>query len=417
MACLQPVRGTHDILPKEFRLHRFIGDLAASTAERFGFEEIATPIFEFSEVFERTLGDTSDIVTKEMYTFQDKSGESLTLRPEGTAGVSRMIISNGLTQKLPLKYFYRGPMFRYERPQKGRYRQFHQIGVELLGISQPQADVEVIALANMLLKALKLSGNITLEINTLGNVVSRNHYRKVLVDFFNDHRADLSEDSILRLDKNPLRILDSKDPGDRKLVERAPNFNKYLDSESEIFFASVCRKLDALSISYHVNERLVRGLDYYGHTAFEFKTDALGAQGTVLAGGRYDGLIAQMGGQETPGVGWAAGLERLSLLIKKEPTRKRPIAIIPVATEQHDLAISIANRMREEGYNIELAYQGNLTKRLKRANRLSCRAAVILGGDELERGKVAIRDLDSGGQMEAEIEALSSSLSRFNSDY
>ena len=417
MACLQPVRGTHDILPEEFRLHRFIGDLAASIAERFGFEEIETPVFEFSEVFERTLGDTSDIVTKEMYTFQDKGGESLTLRPEGTAGVSRMFISNGLTQKLPLKYFYRGPMFRYERPQKGRYRQFHQIGVELLGVSQPQADVEVIALANMLLEALKLSGNITLEINTLGNSQSRNHYRKVLVDYFNDHREDLSEESILRLDKNPLRILDSKDPGDRKLVEGAPNFNKYLDAESEAFFATVCRKLEDLSISYRVNERLVRGLDYYGHTAFEFTTDALGAQGTILAGGRYDGLIAQMGGPDTPGVGWAAGLERLSLLIKNEPARKRPIAIIPVAEEQHDLAMSIAHRMRGEGYNIELAYQGNLSKRLKRANRLSCHAAVILGGDELERGKVGIRNFDTGEQIEAELDALSLSLCKFLSDY
>jgi len=417
MAGLQPVRGTHDILPEEFRLHRFVGDTAASISERFGFEEIGTPIFEFSEVFERTLGDTSDIVSKEMYTFEDKGGESITLRPEGTAGVSRMFISNGLNQKLPLKYFYRGPMFRYERPQKGRYRQFHQIGVELLGVSQPQADVEVISLANMLLEALDISGNVTLEINTLGNGKSRYHYREVLVDYFNDYREDLSEDSILRLEKNPLRILDSKDPADRKLVKKAPKFNQYLDAESEDFFSSVCRKLDGLSISYRVNERLVRGLDYYAHTAFEFTTDALGAQGTVLAGGRYDGLIAQMGGPETPGVGWAAGLERLSLLIKKEPTPKRPIAIIPVATEQHDLAISIAHQMRGEGYNIELAYQGNLSKRLKRANRLSCRAAVILGGDELERGKVGIRDFDTGDQMEAELDALSSCLSQFYSDY
>jgi len=236
MAGLQPVRGTHDILPEEFRLHRFVGDTAASISERFGFEEIGTPIFEFSEVFERTLGDTSDIVSKEMYTFEDKGGESITLRPEGTAGVSRMFISNGLNQKLPLKYFYRGPMFRYERPQKGRYRQFHQIGVELLGVSQPQADVEVISLANMLLEALEISGNVTLEINTLGNSESRYHYREVLVDYFNDYREDLSEDSILRLEKNPLRILDSKDPADRKLVEKAPKFNQYLDAESEDFF-------------------------------------------------------------------------------------------------------------------------------------------------------------------------------------
>jgi len=277
MAGLQPVRGTHDILPEEFRLHRLVGDTAAGIAARYGFEEIATPIFEFSEVFKRTLGDTSDIVTKEMYSFEDKGGDQVTLRPEGTAGVARMLISGGLSQNLPLKYFYRGPMFRYERPQKGRYRQFHQIGVELLGVPEPQGDIDIIALGASVLEALGLSGNITLELNTLGNQESRAAYRDALVAYFQDHLDALSEDSRMRLEKNPLRILDSKDKGDRALIEDTPEFAAYLDAESQDFFGAVCDGLNALSIGYTLNQRLVRGLDYYCHTAFEFTTDALGA--------------------------------------------------------------------------------------------------------------------------------------------
>jgi len=413
MAGLQPVRGTHDILPEEFRLHRLVGDTAAGIAARYGFEEIATPIFEFSEVFKRTLGDTSDIVTKEMYSFEDKGGDQVTLRPEGTAGVARMLISGGLSQNLPLKYFYRGPMFRYERPQKGRYRQFHQIGVELLGVPEPQGDIDIIALGASVLEALGLSGNITLELNTLGNQESRAAYRDALVAYFQDHLDALSEDSRMRLEKNPLRILDSKDKGDRALIEDAPEFAAYLDAESQDFFGAVCDGLNALSIGYTLNQRLVRGLDYYCHTAFEFTTDALGAQGTVLAGGRYDGLVGQMGGPETPGVGWAAGIERLGMLVENQPDVTRPIAIIPVAREQDDVAALTAHRLRRDGFTVELAYRGNMSRRLKRANRLSARAAVILGGDELERGVACIRDLDSGDQVEAPLDALSDNLNRY----
>ncbi len=413
MAGLQPVRGTHDILPEEFRLHRLVGDTAAGIAARYGFEEIATPIFEFSEVFKRTLGDTSDIVTKEMYSFEDKGGDQVTLRPEGTAGVARMLISGGLSQNLPLKYFYRGPMFRYERPQKGRYRQFHQIGVELLGVPEPQGDIDIIALGASVLEALGLSGNITLELNTLGNQESRAAYREALVAYFQDHLDALSEDSRMRLEKNPLRILDSKDKGDRALIEDAPEFAAYLDAESQDFFGAVCDGLNALSIGYTLNQRLVRGLDYYCHTAFEFTTDALGAQGTVLAGGRYDGLVGQMGGPETPGVGWAAGIERLGMLVENQPDVTRPIAIIPVAREQDDVAALTAHRLRRDGFTVELAYRGNMSRRLKRANRLSARAAVILGGDELERGVACIRDLDSGDQVEAPLDALSDNLNRY----
>ena len=326
MAKLQPVRGTHDLLPDQALAFRRVVDAARMVAGRYGYREMATPIFEFSEVFKRTLGDTSDIVTKEMYTFTDRSGAEVTLRPEGTAGVARAVISGGLAQHMPLKYFYAGPMFRYERPQKGRLRQFHQIGVELLGVAEPIGDVEIIALGAAILDELGVAERTTLELNTLGNTESREAYRGVLVDYFEARRDELSEDSLSRLTRNPLRILDSKDPGDRAVVAEAPLLGDSLDALSADFSASVQAGLDRLGIVYDLNPRLVRGLDYYCHTAFEFTTDSLGAQGAVIAGGRYDGLVGQMGGPETPGIGWAGGIERLSMLAGEPPPPPRPIA-------------------------------------------------------------------------------------------
>ncbi|HEY9549341.1 MAG TPA: histidine--tRNA ligase, partial [Kiloniellaceae bacterium] len=314
MSSLQPVRGTRDILPDEMRRHRAVVETARAVAARYGYHEMATPVFEFTEVFKRTLGETSDVVTKEMYTFAIGEGEQVTRRPEATAGVARALISGGLTQSLPLKVFYNGPMFRHERPQKGRYRQFHQIDVELLGVAEPLADVEIIALGADILAALGLGQHTTLELNTLGDPESRKAYRAALVDYFSAYRDELSDDSRDRLTRNPLRILDSKDKGDRKLIEQAPLFGDYLNQQSRDFFAGVLAGLDLLGISYTLNDRLVRGLDYYTHTAFEFTTTALGAQGTVLAGGRYDGLVETMGGPSVPGIGWAAGVERLALL-------------------------------------------------------------------------------------------------------
>jgi histidyl-tRNA synthetase len=413
MSGLQPVRGTRDILPEERRAHRHIEETGRVVAERFGYEEIATPIFEFSDVFRRTLGDTSDIVTKEMYSFTDKGGDEITLRPEGTAGVARMLIAGGLAQNLPLKYFYQGPMFRYERPQKGRFRQFHQIGVELLGVGEPQGDVEIIALGATLLDAIGVADDTTLELNTLGNTVSRTAYRDILVAFLSDHRADLSDDSQARLERNPLRILDSKNEGDRLIVAGAPDFTDSLDEESVEFFAAVKQGLEALGIGYTLNSRLVRGLDYYCHTAFEFTTQALGAQGTVLAGGRYDGLVGQMGGPETPGVGWAAGIERLALLADTTPKAPRPVAVIPVSSELAGQAMILAIDLRRAGYVVELAFRGNMSKRLKRANRLNASAAVILGPDEVARGTATIRDLDSGDQSEAALGSLSEHLTAY----
>ena len=332
MSKLQPVRGTHDLLPDRARAFRRVADAARTVAGRYGYHEMATPIFEFSEVFKRTLGDTSDIVTKEMYTFTDRSGAEVTLRPEGTAGVARAVISGGLAQRMPLKYFYAGPMFRYERPQKGRLRQFHQIGVELLGVGEPIGDVEVIALGAAILEELGVAGQTRLELNTLGNTGSREAYRGVLVDYLEARRDELSEDSISRLARNPLRILDSKNPGDRTVVAEAPLLADSLDAESADFFASVRAGLDRLGIAYTLNPRLVRGLDYYCHTAFEFTTDALGAQGAVIAGGRYDGLVAQMGGPQTAGIGWAGGIERLSMLADEPEPPPRPIALVPVGS-------------------------------------------------------------------------------------
>ncbi|MBC7953743.1 MAG: histidine--tRNA ligase, partial [Rhodospirillaceae bacterium] len=330
MSSLQPVRGTHDLLPEDTRRHRFVEETAFGVVRRYGYGEIVTPIFEFTEVFSRTLGETSDVVTKEMYTFADRSGDSLTLRPEGTAGVARAFISGGLSQNLPLKLFYRGPMFRHERPQKGRLRQFHQVGVELLGVEGPQADIEVVSMAWRMLQALGLGDKVQLEINTLGDAESRVAYRDALVAYLTPYKDKLSEDSRARLDKNPMRVLDSKDEGDKAIVAAAPLIQDALTPAAQEFFAQVTSGLTALGVPFVVNPKLVRGLDYYCHTAFEFTTTALGAQGTVLAGGRYDGLIGQMGGPATPGIGWAAGIERLSMLVENAPETERPVAIIPM---------------------------------------------------------------------------------------
>ena len=314
MPKLQPVRGTRDLIDDDARAHLHVVDTARATAARFGYGPIVTPSFEFTDVFQRTLGETSDIVTKEMYTFEDKGGDSLTLRPEGTAGIVRAVLSGGLQNELPLKWYYAGPMFRHERPQKGRLRQFHQIGVELIGVSEPIADVEVIALAAATLDALGVLSATTLELNTLGDNESRAAYRGALVAYLEGFRDRLSEDSQQRLDRNPLRILDSKNTNDKAIVADAPSFADHLTPAAQAFFDAVRSGLEDLGIAYQINPRLVRGLDYYCHTAFEFTTDQLGAQGTVLAGGRYDGLMEMMGGQPTPGVGWAAGIERLSML-------------------------------------------------------------------------------------------------------
>ncbi len=413
MPTLRPVRGTHDLLPEDNRRHRRVIETFRDIAERFAFGEIATPIFEFAEVFKRTLGETSDVVTKEMYSFEDRGGDLITLRPEYTAGIARAFISGGLQQQLPLKFYGHGPMFRYERPQKGRLRQFHQLDAEILGVAEPLADIEVIALGATLLEALGVLDVTELELNTLGDPESRDAHRAALVDYFEGHRDALSEDSLLRLDRNPLRILDSKDEGDRAVVVGAPLMGDYLNVASADMFGAVRAGLDRLGIAYRLNPRLVRGLDYYTHTAFEFTTRELGAQGAVIAGGRYDGLIEAMGGPPTPGIGWAAGIERLALLLAEPPAAPRPIAVIPVDAGAEDETLELTHRLRKAGFTVDLGYRGNVSRRMKRANRLHARAALLLGDDERARGAVTLRDLDSGEQVEVPLAELEDRLAPY----
>jgi histidyl-tRNA synthetase len=410
---LQPVRGTHDLLPDEMRRYRHVVDTARAAAECAGYLEIETPIFEFSEVFKRTLGDTSDIVTKEMYTFTDRGGETITLRPEGTASVARAFISEGLAQHVPLKYFYSGPMFRYERPQKGRLRQFHQTGVELLGVADPLGDVEIIAVGVDFLRRIGVWDRCYLELNSLGDAESRKTYRDVLVSYLSGHKDKLSKESVERLERNPMRILDSKDEADKQIVANAPVYSEHLNQASKDFFSRVLEGLEAIGIPHAVNPRLVRGLDYYCHTCFEIISNDLGAQGTVMGGGRYDGLVGIMGGPETPGVGWASGVERCMMLLKNEMQARRPIALVPIGEEAERQALILANRIRAAGLSADLGYSGNMSKRMKRANKVNARVAVILGEDELAKNVAAVRDLDSGEQREVALDTLIESLARY----
>ncbi len=412
---LQPVRGTHDLLSEECRKFRFIIEQAFTVAKRYGYGEIATPVFEFSDVFHRTLGDTSDVVTKETYSFTDRGGEQLTLRPEFTASVARAFISNALQDQLPLKFFCAGPAFRYERPQKGRQRQFHQIDVELLGVAEPLGDIEIIALAWRILGALGLSDKVKLELNTLGDRESRANYRSSLITFLRNHAAGLSEDSRARLERNPLRILDSKDEGDRSIIAGAPRMADHMTQAAQDYFMAVTDGLSALDIQFTLNERLVRGLDYYNHTVFEFTTDMLGAQGTVLGGGRYDGLIELMGGPPTPGIGFAAGMERLAALVDfafhpEFTPLPRPIAIIPLGTEAEKAALVLAETLRAQGFYIDLGYKGNLKNRMKKADKAHAMLALILGETELVKGVVVVKNLDTGTQEEISHAALADKL-------
>jgi histidyl-tRNA synthetase len=398
LSALQPARGTHDLIGEEQRRFHRVAEVARVVAATYGFDEWQTPIFEDTRVFSRTLGETSDVVTKEMYSFDDRGGDSVTLRPEGTAGVCRALVSNGLTQSLPQKVFYAGPMFRYERPQKGRYRQFHQIGTELIGPAEPLADAEVIACGWDILKGLKVADDTVLELNTLGDKDSRDAYRTALVAYFTDHQAALSQDSLNRLDRNPMRILDSKDEADRRIVADAPTIGPYLTDSARAFYDKLREHLVRFRVPFVENPRIVRGLDYYGHTAFEFVTSKLGAQGTVMAGGRYDGLVAEMGGPPTPAVGWAAGIERLSMLMDAAPPAPTPVAVIPIGDTAEAMAIEVLQSLRANGIRAEMAYRGNVKRRMERANRTGARAAVILGDDDIANGVAQVKDLTTGTQ-------------------
>lgn len=393
---LQPIRGTRDLTGDELKTFLHIIATARNVANLYGFSEIETPIFESTEVFSRTLGDTSDIVTKEMYTFVDKSGDSLTLRPEGTAGVARSLISQSLFRDLPVKYFYQGPMFRHERPQKGRYRQFYQLGVELVGVASPVADAEVISMGWTLLEKLGVTEQVQLELNSIGDTASRNHYRQILKDYFQACFTQLSPESQQRIDKNPMRILDSKSEQDREWIQKAPQMQDSLNTESKEFYARLCELLTTLKIPFKQNQKLVRGLDYYCHTVFEFTTTALGAQNALLSGGRYDGLIEMMGGPATAGVGWGAGIDRLALLSALPKEASQMIGVVPLNPENETEAVRLLEDLRRHGISAQMPYSGNLSKRLKKLDRLPCAGVLIVGGDEEARKEVQFKNFKTG---------------------
>ena len=407
---VQPVRGTHDLIGESARRHFHVVETARRVAATYGFDEWSTPIFEETAVFARGLGDTSDVVMKEMYSFTDRGGESLTLRPEATAGVCRALVTNGLTQSLPQKVFYTGPMFRYERPQKGRYRQFHQIDVEVLGSAEPLADAEVISCGWAILRALGVADDVVLELNTLGDRDSRLAYRAALIEYFSAHRDKLSEDSRTRLERNPLRVVDSKDPGDKAIVADAPTIHPYLNQASATFYAKLREHLARIGVPVVENPRIVRGLDYYSHTAFEFVTSQLGAQGTVLGGGRYDGLVEEMGGPHTPCVGWAAGVERLSMLLAQPPAAPAGIAVIPAGEAQEGAALDIVQALRDAGIRAEMADRGTLKRRMERANTTGAHTAVIIGESEIARGVAQVKNLGTGDQTEVAVAELANRL-------
>lgn len=411
MSKLQPVRGTHDILPQEHELFTHVLHVAKRVSILYGFKTISTPIFEFTEVFARTLGETSDVVNKEMYTFKDRGDESITLRPEFTAGIARAFISNGMQQDLPLKLFSTGPLFRYERPQKGRQRQFHQVNCEYLGIKDYHADVEMMAMANDILLQLGVK-DYELHINSLGDPDTRTKYREALVKYFEKHKNDLSEDSKRRLEQNPLRILDSKDPSDKKIISEAPHIKDSFTDEAAEIFEMVTEGLDALQIPYVVNPKIVRGLDYYGHMVFEFvsNADEMGAQNTLLAGGRYDNLIAHMGGPETPAVGFAAGIERLMLATKLPEKSRHKAGIIAMSNELDIEVLKLAQELRNAGHAIEIIHGPSPKKKLGKADKQGITLAILLGEDEIKKGVVTAKDLLGGKQEELSRAQLSNML-------
>ncbi len=423
MSKLQSVRGTKDMFGEQAALFQHVINAAQEIAEVYGFQLFQTPIMEFTEVFKRTLGETSDVVNKEMYTFEDRGGDSITLRPEFTAGIVRAFISNGLQQSLPVKAFSYGPLFRYERPQKGRQRQFHQLNFEWLGGKGPFADVELIIMAAHLLHRLGLGKKCKLLINTLGDVASREAYRNVLIDYFEQHKTGLSEDSQQRLVKNPLRILDSKDPADQEIVAGAPAMQDSLTDEAKQFFEVVRSELEGTAMDLTIGDRdkmhidfdhthtLVRGLDYYSHTVFEFVShaDELGSQNTVLAGGRYDGLVTHMGGPETPALGFAAGIERLMLMLEQEALPvKRPVALIiheDARLDDREGATIDAGQvyaamLRDNGIYTELYHERNMGKAMKKANKANAAYAIVIGPDEVARKTAQLKDMDSGVETE-----------------
>jgi histidyl-tRNA synthetase len=366
----KPIRGTQDMLGESADRFHHVVETFDRVRRLYGFKRIEMPVFEATAVFSRSLGETTDVVSKEMYTFEDRGGDSLTLRPEFTAGIARAYITEGWQQHAPLKVATHGPLFRYERPQKGRFRQFHQLDAEVIGAAEPAADVELLCFADQLLKELGIADGVTLKLNTLGDATSRDAWRSALVAHFEAHREELSEDSLTRLAVNPMRILDSKDPRDRPVADSAPDIDAYLSDEARGFFEAVTSGLDAAGVAWTRDARLVRGLDYYRHTAFEFVTDRLGAQGTVLGGGRYDGLIEALGGPVTPAVGWAAGIERLGMMVGVPTASPLHICVVLESEGLDAIGVWLAMKFRGRELNCELINTGSIKKRFEKAKRL-----------------------------------------------
>jgi histidyl-tRNA synthetase len=413
----RPVRGTQDMLGDSADRFHHVVETFDRVRKRYCFKHIEIPVFESTAVFSRSLGETTDVVSKEMYTFDDRGGDSLTLRPEFTAGICRAYLTEGWQQYAPLKVATHGPLFRYERPQKGRFRQFHQIDAEIIGSAEPGADVELLIFADQLLTELCITTGVTLTLNTLGDVSSRDAWRTELIAYFEAHKADLSEDSVARLHKNPMRILDSKDPRDRPIADAAPDIDTYLTPEARDFFDSVTGGLDSAGVAWTRNSRLVRGLDYYRHTAFEFVTDRLGAQGTVLGGGRYDGLIEALGGKPTPAVGWAAGIERLAMLTECPPDFSVDVLVVYTDLQTERAATKIIRDLRQknleknqDGLVCDMLFRGNFKKQMQKANEVKAKFAVIVGSEELTQAGVSVKDLLTGDQKFVEHDNLKSFL-------
>ncbi|MDW8847082.1 histidine--tRNA ligase [Erwinia sp. MMLR14_017] len=403
---IQAIRGMNDYLPAETVVWQRIEQILKQVLAGYGYSEIRLPIVEQTPLFKRAIGEVTDVVEKEMYTFEDRNGESLTLRPEGTAGCVRAGIEHGLLYNQEQRLWYVGPMFRYERPQKGRYRQFHQMGVEVFGLQGPDVDAELIMMTARWWKALGIAEHVNLELNSIGSLEARAAYREALIAFLEQHQDVLDEDCKRRMYTNPLRVLDSKNPDIQTLLNSAPELSDYLDEESREHFAGLCQLLDAAGIAYTVNQRLVRGLDYYNRTVFEWVTSSLGSQGTVCGGGRYDGLVEQLGGRATPAVGFAMGLERLVLLVQAvnpefEPTRIVDVYVIASGQGVQSAAMLLAEQIRDADPSLKLMSNfggGNFKKQFARADKWGARVALMLGEDEVAKGEVTIKDLRNGEQ-------------------
>jgi histidyl-tRNA synthetase len=407
---IQAIRGMNDILPDQTPAWQYLEDSVRAVLHAYGYREIRLPILEKTELFKRSIGEVTDIVEKEMYTFEDRNGDSLTLRPEGTAGCVRAGIEQGLLYNQQQRLWYMGPMFRHERPQKGRYRQFHQIGVEVFGMAGPDIDAELILMTARIWRRLGIR-DVRLQLNSLGTLEARGRYREALVGYLEQHRASLDEDSLRRLSSNPLRILDSKNPALQAVIEGAPRLADYLDEESRQHFARLCALLDAAGLDYELNPRLVRGLDYYGKTVFEWVTTRLGAQGTVCAGGRYDVLVEFLGGRPTPAVGFAMGIERLIALLEESgvafPSQAPHVYIVTVGERAEAHGLVLADRLRDALPELRVLLNGgggNFKNQFKRADKSGARLALILGDSELDAGQVGIKPL-RGGEQELMAEA------------